>query len=188
MPARLLLIALLAAGGLVFVVPGRVLACSCVPSPPFEKSVKEADAVFAGAVASSEQVSGVETEVVAPTYGEFVYTFNVDEVVSGEVGATVEVHAYSSSAACGIQFREGDRYVVFAYERRGDLETNLCSRTERINETVTFGGSAPAGGPGAETSTGAETGSDPLPVLVGAAAVLGVGVLLVLVRSLRAGR
>jgi len=48
MKARLLLTTLLVAGGLVFVIPGQAMACSCATPPSFEKAVKQADAVFAG--------------------------------------------------------------------------------------------------------------------------------------------
>jgi hypothetical protein len=183
MKVRLLLTLMLVAGGLVFVVPGRALACSCAPTPSFEKAVKDADAVFAGVVVSSEQTSGQPGFFGSTPYGNFVYTFEVDEVVSGDVGPTVEVSSHSSGATCGVRFRERVRYLVFAYESRRGLETFLCSPTERINETADLGGRAPVGE--AETPPAIGPGPDPGPVLVGAAAVLGVGVLLVLLRSLQ---
>lgn len=182
MRVRLALTLLLVAGGLVFAVPGRALACSCSPSPPFDKAVKEADVVFAGVVTSSEQTSGQSFPGSSP-YGNFVYTFEVDEVVAGDVGRTIEVSSHSSGAACGIRFQEGPRYIAFAYEGRRGLETYSCSRTERINETVDFGGEAPTGEPRAEGPTDTETEAGPRLVLVGAAALIGAGVLLVLLRS-----
>jgi hypothetical protein len=185
MKVRLLLTLMLVAGGLVFVVPGRALACSCAPTPSFEKAVKDADAVFAGVAASSEQTSGQRGFFGSKPYGNFVYTFEVDEIVSGDVGPTVEVSSHSSGASCGIRFRERARYIVFAYESRGRLETFLCSPTERINETVNFGGSAPVGKPPPDPPAEIVASPDPRPVLAGAAAVLGVGVLLVLLRSLQ---
>jgi hypothetical protein len=188
MRVRLLLTLMLVAGSLVFVVPGRAMACSCVPPPPFEKAVQEADAVFVGAAISSEQTSG-QRGFFPSTYGTFVYTFEVEEVVAGEVGPTVEVSSHSSGASCGIRFREGARYIVFAYEGRRGLETGLCSPTERINETVDFGGSPPVGEPPAETPPEISPDPPPGPVLLGAAALVAVGGLLVLLRSmLPAGR
>jgi hypothetical protein len=38
--------------------------------------------------------------------------------------------------SCGIEFREGTRYVVFATNSGDNLETNLCTRTEQINATT----------------------------------------------------
>jgi hypothetical protein len=184
MKVRLLLTLLLVAGGLVFVIPGRASACSCAPTPSFEKAVKNADAVFAGVVTSSKQTGGQRGFLGATPYGNFVYTFEVDEIVAGEVGRTVEVSSHSSGAACGIRFRERARYIVFAYEGRRVLEAFLCSRTERINETIDFGGESPVGKPPAEIPPEVTTGSDPGLVLMGAAALLGVGSLMVLLRSL----
>jgi hypothetical protein len=187
MKVRLLLTLVLVAGGLVFVVPGGAFACSCAPTPSFDRAVKEADAVFAGAVVSSVQTSGQRGFFGSTPYGNFVYTFEVEEVVAGGVGPTVEVSAHSSGAACGMRFRERARYIVYAYEGRRGLETFLCSRTERINETVDFGGSAPVGKPPADTPSEIDPEPDPGPVLVGAAALVAIGGLLVLLRSLLPG-
>ncbi len=188
MRLRLALTLLLVAGGLVFVVPGRALACSCSPNPSFERAVQEADAVFVGVVTSSEQTSGQRSFLGSEPYGNFVYTFDVDEVLAGEVGPTIEVGSHSSGASCGIRFQEGARYVVFAYEGRRGLDTYSCSRTERINETVDFGLEAPTGKP-VDPDVGASGESKPMdaspsPVLVGAAALLGAAGILTLLRFL----
>jgi len=178
MKARLLLTLMLVAGVLVFVVPGRAMACSCVPPPPFEKAVKQADAVFVGEVASSEPVDGMNSD------GLVSYSFAVEEVVSGEVGTGVEVISHSSSATCGFPFQEGDRYVVFADERDGRLETYLCSRTEPINETVSFGGETPVGEPRAGTPTVVETEAGPPTALFVGVTLIGLGALVVLLQRL----
>ncbi|MGH2776123.1 MAG: hypothetical protein ACRDJT_11935 [Actinomycetota bacterium] len=180
MRLRLLLTLLLVAGGPVFVVGGLAQACTCGAPLPFAKAVKEADAVFAGVVTSLEQTSGERAFLGSTPYGNFAYTFTVDEVVAGEVGPTIEVNAHSSGASCGLKFQKAARYIVFAYEGRGRLETNMCSRTERVNQTVAFGGKAPLGETRAETSADAETDAGPQLVLVGVAAIIGAGALLVL--------
>jgi hypothetical protein len=180
MKTRLLLTALLLAGGLVFVVPGRAMACSCVSPPPFEKAVKQADAVFVGEVASSNPVDGRQRFTGITSDGLVSYSFAVEEVVAGDVGSGIDVISHSSSATCGFPFKEGNRYLVFADEGDGRLETNLCSRTEQINETVTFGGETPVGEIRAGTSTDTETeGRLPTVLLVGAA-LIGLGTLVVL--------
>ena len=185
MKARLLLTALLVAGGLVFVVPGRAMACSCMSPPPFEKSVKQADAVFVGEVASSAPVDGRQRFMGMMSDELVAYGFAVEEVVAGDVGSSVEVITHSSSATCGFPFQEGDRYVVFADEREGRLETYLCSRTEPINETVTFGGETPVGETQAETSTDTETDAGPPTMLLLGAALIGLGLVVLLPRLLR---
>ena len=184
MKIRLLLTLMLVAGGLVFVVPGRAMACSCVPPPPFEKAVKQADAVFVGEVASSEPVDGRQPFAGIMSDGLVSYSFAVEEVVAGDVGSGVKVISHSSGATCGFPFHEGDRYVVFADERDGRLETNLCSRTEQINETLTFGGEAPVGETQAGSPTDDETETTPPTALIMGAALIGLGALVVLLQRL----
>jgi len=184
MKARLLLTALLVAGGLVFVIPGRAMACSCVSPPPFEKAVKQADAVFVGEVASSDPVDGRQRFTGITVDGLVSYSFAVEEVVAGDVGSGVEVISHSSGATCGFPFQEGDRYVVFAYEGDGGLETNLCSRTEQINETVTFGGETPVGETQAGTSTDADTEAGLPTMLLLGGALISLGALAVLLPRL----
>jgi len=130
---RVTFVTLLLAGGLVFALPGRALACSCVPHPPVEKAIEQSDAVFTGTVTASDPPTGGEIWSGAVP---ITYTFAVDRVVAGEVGSTVEVTTAAMEASCGIEFREGTRYVVFATESGGFLETNLCTRTEQINATT----------------------------------------------------
>lgn len=185
MHARLLLTALLVAGGLVFVIPGRAMACSCVSPPPFDKAVKQADAVFVGEVASSEPVDGRQRFTGIMSDGLVSYSFAVEEVVAGDVSSGVEVISHSSSATCGFPFKEGDRYVVFADERDGRLETYLCSRTEPINETVTFGGETPVGETQAGTSTDTESEAGLPTVFWVGAALIGLGLVVLLPRLLR---
>jgi hypothetical protein len=147
---RSALVTLLLAGGLVFALPGRALACSCVPHPPVEKAIEQSDAVFTGTVTASDPPTGGEIWSGAEP---ITYTFAVDRVVAGEVGSTVEVTTAAMEVSCGIEFREGTRYVVFATDSGGFLETNLCTRTEQINATTgSFGGDPPGKSP-TETET-----------------------------------
>ena len=132
-PPRVLLATLLLVGGLVFALPGTAFACSCVPNPPVEVAIEQSDAVFTGTVTSSEPPRGGD---VMSGVEPVTYTFAVDRVVAGDVGSTVDVTTAAMEASCGIEFREGTRYVVFAMNSEGNLETNLCTRTEQINATT----------------------------------------------------
>ncbi len=102
--------------------------------------------------------------------------------MAGEVGHAIEVNSHSSGAACGVKFQEGPRYIVFAYENRGRLETNMCSRTERVNQTVAFGGEAPVGEPRAESFTNAETEAGVPTLLMVGAALISLAALIVLLQ------
>lgn len=139
-PIRLTLAGLLLAGGLVFALPGTAFACSCAPHAPLEKAVEQSDAVFTGTVTASEPPTGGAVQSSAEP---ITYTFAVDRVVAGDVGSEVEVTTAAMEVSCGIEFREGTRYVVFATGSDHNLETNLCTRTEQVNATTGGPGKSP---------------------------------------------
>ena len=96
-----------------------VYACSCArPLPPLEAKERAA-AVFAGTVISQER-SQFEVKV----------NFQVQRVWKGEIGDTITITTATNSAACGINFRKRQRYLVYAFDNRSELSTNLCSRTQ----------------------------------------------------------
>ena len=102
-PARLsghmkLLLAALFAIGLASVPFAQASACSCAGSTP-EEAAEFADAAFAGTVINSQPV-GAETGPVGAMaatvpepmpIGQTIYTFEVDGVAKGPIGATVDV-------------------------------------------------------------------------------------------------
>ncbi|MGH2749774.1 MAG: hypothetical protein ACRDK3_02690 [Actinomycetota bacterium] len=189
MRTRWLLTILLLAGGVVFAVPGPALACSCAPPPPLEAAVEDADAAFVGVVTSSERTDRPSGGPVVAAGGNFLYTFAVDEVLGGGVESAIEVNSHSEGASCGIKFREGGRYIVFAYESRRGLQTHLCTRTETVGASVSFGGRPPAGEvepSGAQNDPGGEAG--PPGLLVGAAAILALVALVALAKWLLPAR
>ncbi|MGH2791640.1 MAG: hypothetical protein ACRDJ0_11775 [Actinomycetota bacterium] len=154
-PPRALLALLLFAAGLVFAIPGPAYACSCAPPPPVEKAIEQSDAVFTGTVTASEPPTGDD---IQSSVEPITYTFAVDRVVAGDVGSEVKVTTAAMEASCGIEFRKDTRYVVFATDSGGFLETSLCTRTEQINSTT--GGSFEESPPGKSPSATEATPSD----------------------------
>jgi len=68
------------------------------------------------------------------------YTLRIDTVLRGSPGATLKVTTAGSSAACGVEFTRGKRYLVFATrEDGGGLTTNLASGDRELGrrEAVT---------------------------------------------------
>jgi len=173
---------MLVAGGLVFPFSVPAFACTCAAPAPDEKALEnaiaEADAVFVGTVTAISRRDAPEGSLAAPAFGPVTYTFAVKDVIAGHLGVRTEVVSDASGAACGFRFREETRYVVFAYERGERLETNICSRTERFNDSTELGNVSPTKGlperdtPPPETAGGRARESDD-----GAAArvVIGVG-------------
>ncbi|MDJ0725816.1 MAG: hypothetical protein QNJ38_11955 [Prochloraceae cyanobacterium] len=101
-------------------------ACSCLrPAPPLE-SKQQATAVFAGTVISQER-SEFEVKV----------NLRVQRVWKGEIGDTVTIITNTNSAACGVYFRNREKYLVYAFQNpnqnKNQLTTNLCSRTQSFS-------------------------------------------------------
>ncbi|MEA2652229.1 MAG: hypothetical protein QOI85_1950 [Chloroflexota bacterium] len=150
-PARLsghmkLLLAALFALGIAGVPLEQVAACSCAQSTP-EQAAEFADVVFAGTVVTSQPV-GAETGplgAVAATgpglapLGQTIYTFEVDGIAKGPVGAQVEVLAGGDGASCGMSFGMNERWLVFTTWDGAMHSTGLCSG----NVPLEAGGEAP---------------------------------------------
>ena len=111
-------------------------ACSCVPPDP-EQYAASAEAIFTGVVRGVEQRGGPLTSTAAATV---VTTIDVDGVHKGDVAQQVEVATADGEASCGIEFRVGERYRVYADTAGGQLSgtrapyhASLCGGTVRLN-------------------------------------------------------
>ncbi|MGZ8475636.1 MAG: hypothetical protein ACXWWQ_05345, partial [Candidatus Limnocylindria bacterium] len=78
-----------------------------------------AEAVFTG-IPVSEEPGNADPQAV-------LYTFQVDGVAKGDIGAQVSVVAGGDSAMCGVTFALNERWLVFATTQDGALTTSLCS-------------------------------------------------------------
>jgi hypothetical protein len=101
---------------------GAALACSCAP-PNRADQVAHAAAIFVGEVIAAPEAPRDRS---SPGAEALRYRFRVEESLKGGVAATVDVATPASPAACGTSFATGERYLVFARERGGSLETGLC--------------------------------------------------------------
>ena len=141
-----LLVAALFAVGLAGLPIAQVAACSCAQATP-EQAAEFADAVFAGTVVH-EQPVGAETGPVgamaatlpAPApFGQIVYTFEVDGVAKGPIGAQVDVLAGGDGVSCGMSFGLNERWLIFTTWDGAMHSTGLCSG----NVTLEAGAEAP---------------------------------------------
>lgn len=98
-------------------------ACTCAPSPPTLTAVAEASAVFAGTIVDTTPPSTPTGEMVARVTVETVWKRSRTETV-------VEVHTPASSAACGLSFVPGAKWLIYANEIDGNLSAALCSRSK----------------------------------------------------------
>jgi hypothetical protein len=107
-------------------------ACSCQPPPPPAAAAGESAAVFIGTVVSTRPSwSGRRPSEAEFDSAHRVVTLRVAARWRGAAGATVIVR--TDWARCGSPLEVGETYVVYAYLARGQLWTNLCTRTTELS-------------------------------------------------------
>ena len=150
-------------------------ACSCMAPPPPLEARDGAQSVFSGTV----------SDIGADANG-FLVTFDVEQFWKGPEGPQLTLSTPSSSASCGVEFVQGEKYLVYgSFAEDGQLNTNLCTRTAPIanaaDDLAALGaGNAPSAEPTAP-QTEISTGLPLLPFVlggVGLAVVAGAAVLL----------
>ncbi len=107
------------------VMTASALACSCVGRPgTVAEEYGWADTVFLGSVRTVVQPTG---------WNHLLVEIQVESTWKGDPGALVMVITELSSAACGIEFQEGENWVVFGTDtvREGvtGFYTHLCTLT-----------------------------------------------------------
>jgi hypothetical protein len=141
-------------------------ACSCMMPGPPEQALNESQAVFSGTV---KAVQGDADGVLV--------TFDVDEIWKGPEGAELTLFTPGSSAACGVEFVQGEAYLVYGMSQEGRLSTNLCSRTTQLGSAgedlaaLGAGNPAPAGEVAPAPEVSVETSLPWVPIAIGAGVV-----------------
>ena len=141
-------IALAAMAGLMLVYavepPIGAWACSCAapsgvdltrPLTPAEAAAYGPGAVVFNGRAVARR-DGNPLSPIVSSADPITWTFAVERVVHGGVGAVVDVESARDGASCGMTFAIGARYQVVATSSGGTLRTGLCSRTMRLSGTV----------------------------------------------------
>jgi hypothetical protein len=117
-------------------------ACSCLPTNPCE-TASRSGTVFTGIVSkiseeSEERVVTLGARQVRLTRREIVVRFQVQKVFKGLPldQKTVEVRTAPEDGMCGVTFKAGKTYLVYAHRREADglLDTDSCSRTRPLAE------------------------------------------------------
>jgi hypothetical protein len=109
----------------------HVLACSCVQLGAGD-ALANADVAFVGVITGIDNPQDPQAEL---GNDPIRYTFAVEEVAKGQLGATLDVRSSPSSASCGQEFGLAQRWRVFAYaDENGQLLTGLCSGNELLDE------------------------------------------------------
>lgn len=109
-------------------------ACSCTGDPFGSVEEADVDLAFIGTV--------TDERVVLLGLGDTIWTFEVEEVLVGEIGPTVRVRAPSDSAACGLWAYEGKKMAVIAYKQGRLWTTDACSTGHPV-QALGFGEAHP---------------------------------------------
>ena len=118
--------AAMAAAVLLFAPADPASACSCAPVDR-QAQVPGVSVIFLGEVVGMPDPSDASDPIGARRAS---YRFRVIEVLKGSPGNPTTVTTAASPAACGVLFSPGTRYLIFAYERDGELQTTLCDFNE----------------------------------------------------------
>ena len=121
---------------------GVAQACSCA-SRSLESEFRVSEAVFSGTVTSigetPDDVSLDPEEFMEPPLLGKV-TFEVEESLKGVSADSVEVYGQGDEGGCGLDFQEGEAYLVYAY-RTGEeddlLGADYCGSTRPLDVAQT---------------------------------------------------
>ena len=153
--------------------PLQLSACTCVTGPPpsnffvnvHERAFCSAEAVFVGTVVEvQEPKSTVQEDLARLDRGDVSFEeilspvktiFSLKERWRGPSATLVEIWTERDVGACGVPFRKGEQYLVYASRDATStrLLTNICSGTDLLassSEALDFIRGLQGNGPGAK--------------------------------------
>ena len=105
--------------------------CSCMQPLSPDEELPNYDAVFSGTATKNQNWTA--THNLSPA----LFTFDVDTMWKGDTKETIIIKTAQSSAACGFNFEENQKYIVYASQYDDDyLEVSLCSRTGLLSNAT----------------------------------------------------
>lgn len=133
---------------LVSLVADRAEACECFRSalPTYiDESIREATTIFVGELAPLPpqgppelRASGADRE---PSLASNRVALQPSRILKGpQTREPVRVWTAATREGCGVDFRPGTSYVVFAYtDASGELETSTCTLTAPVRTYIVGG-------------------------------------------------
>jgi hypothetical protein len=122
------------ASATIMFAPGHdALACSCGDIGPACQNYFQVAAVFVGTVESITSAPDQD-----PPYGKLRIEFAVAETFRGTLSSKATAFTATSGAACGYQFKVGERYLVYAHGAKegARLDVSICSRTRLLSQAA----------------------------------------------------
>ena len=135
---RVIIITVVLTVSMLSVFSASVEACTCVRPFSGEQPCQaywSAAAVFAGQVTDISIISHDFGNGVISYRGKLV-RFSLEQSFRGVDGQTVEILTGMGGGDCGYDFKQGERYFVYAYRNPGDgkLGAGICSRTMPLSK------------------------------------------------------
>ena len=112
----------------------QTFACSCMMPGAPESELQKAQNVFIGTV---ENISIVKSQKQYPLSKAFevlekeVQFKNITNI-KWSFSHTWTIITANQSATCWVNFEKNQEYIVYAYENNSVLSTNICSRTNQL--------------------------------------------------------
>ena len=116
---------------LVLLSPRHADACSCDAIGPPCQNAFRVDAVFLGTVRAITTYTTAD-----PPYPRRRVVFAVERAFRGIQDATAQVTTGMGGGDCGYEFKDGERYVVYAHRIDGRLVTGICTRTRLASQAA----------------------------------------------------
>lgn len=122
--------------GLVMMLAPTGLEASCIKATSCHV-YEQSSVVVQGTVTELTEVD-LGPEIVGGRAYPLVQTLVTIDVEKAWKGATagspIQIYTDGKRSSVGFEFERGQRYLVFAYERRGRLEASNCSHTNSIDK------------------------------------------------------
>ena len=125
-----------------WLLPAVVQACRCLPPPTSNFGLQKSDVVFVGKATNVEMIAadgwlyGALKQAMGSRYYEFEtvrVTLDVKTPIKAADESPVIIETSASTELCGIPFKEGQEYLVYAYNTpEGELKTDMCTRTDTV--------------------------------------------------------
>jgi hypothetical protein len=103
--------------------------CAAPGSP--NEAYKDATAVFVGQVKSiKEMLVEIKTLGHEVKVKHHTVTFSIKQAFKGVSGVTVEIETNEAFSESFYNFKQGEQYLVYAYDIDGKFNVSICTRTK----------------------------------------------------------
>jgi hypothetical protein len=103
-------------------------ACSCIANSDPRDRLAAAGGAFIGKLVGHRETGPLGS--IVNSGRDVVYTFEVAEVVKGDIGQRVEVHSAASGASCRFEVPAGQAIGVLLDGHSGTWKSGLCGQIE----------------------------------------------------------